>query len=428
MTSADMSPEEVERLRAEVAELRHKIEENPPRRPGAFRRFVAGFLAILAIVAIAASVDAVWLKTTLQDEDQFVATFQGLTKDEAVATALSVRVAEGIVEATGVQVFVADTLPPELSFAAAPISNAMEDLIARAAVQLIRSDAVNTAWSATLRATHVASSAVLSGNGGTLVAEDGTVALDLDEIATVVVDGVAEAGLQLPEVDTSFGQIVLYESDGLAAAQFVVQTIDYVGWILPIIALLLIVGAVLVAPDRRWIVAYLGFGAALGMLLSLVSLRLSRNFILDGIDDQVSRDAARAAWDMVTARLVAGSWGVLALAFVIGFVAWGVGPSPRAQRFSAWVGVTIANWRKPAEAEPSEFSRFLAGWKRTIQLIVVTVAALFLLFGPSLSGVRVLITTLIVVGIVVLVEIMAGPAEAPQEPSEAESDQVDADV
>ena len=59
-------------------------------------------------------------------------------------------------------------------------------------------------------------------------------------------------------------------------------------------------------------------------------------------------------------------------------------------------------------------------------MIVVAVGLLFVLFGPSLSALRVLLITLVVVGIVVVIEILAGPAEATQEPSLPESEQVDA--
>ena len=291
---------------------------------------------------------------------------------------------------------------------------------------LIQSDAVNTAWTASLRATHIGVSAVISGNNGVVASEGGQIAVDLDEIASVVVERATEAGLSLPDVETSFGQIVIYESEELAAVQSVAQTIDQVGWMLPFIALLLIIGSVWAAPDRRWITAFLGFGTALGMLLSLASLRIGRNATLNTIEDEITREAGQAAWDIVLDRLIAASWGILLLGLIVGFIAWAIGPSPRAQQFTSWVSSTVDNWRRPEEAEPSDFAKFLAGSKRTIELIVVAIGLLFILFGPSLSAMRVLLTALVVVGVVVVIEILAGPAEGAQEPSPAESDHVDA--
>jgi hypothetical protein len=88
--------------------------------------------------------------------------------------------------------------------------------------------------------------------------------------------------------------------------------------------------------------------------------------------------------------------------------------------------VTVDNWRRPQETDPSGFAKFLAGSKRTIEFIVVAIGLLFMLLGPSLSAMRVLMVTLVVVGIVVLIEILAGPAEGNRSPSLPESEQIDA--
>ena len=430
MTSEDMTPEEIDNLLAENADLRRQVqsqgEADGEKKPSTFRRILSIILAILAIVAIAASVDAIWLKTTLQDEEQFVSTFEELIVHEDVATALSIRIADGIIEATDAEIYITENLPPDLAFIGAPITDAVSGLLATTAKSLLQTDVAATAWTTTLRTTHVAVSAVLTGNGGVLASEGGQVAVDLDEVANLVVDQAAELGFSLPETETSLGQIVIFESEELAAVQNVAQTINTIGWLLPLIALILIAGAVWSAPDRRWMTAFLGFGTALGMLASLVGLRIGKNATLNAIEDEITRTAGEATWDIVLDRLISASWGILVLGLIIGFIAWAVGPSPRAQQFSSWISTTVGSWRKPEEADPSGFSKFLAGSKRTIELIVVAIGLLFVLFGPSLSAVRVLVTTFVVVGFVVLIEILAGPAETSQDSSLPESEHIDA--
>jgi hypothetical protein len=162
------------------------------------------------------------------------------------------------------------------------------------------------------------------------------------------------------------------------------------------------------------------------MLLSLAGLRIGRNVTLNTIEDEVTRVAGEAAWDIVLDRLISASWGILVLGLIIGFIAWAIGPSPRAQQFTSWATGTVDSWRRPEEADPSGFAKFLAGSKRTIEMIVVAIGLLFVLFGPSLSALRVLLITLVVAGIVVLIEILAGPAEASPELSLPESEQIDA--
>ena len=90
-------------LVAENEELRRQLEGATAaartERSHRWRRALAVVLAVLGILATVAAVDAVWLKTNLQDEDNFVATFQTLPQDQAIAGAISVRVVEGVVEA-----------------------------------------------------------------------------------------------------------------------------------------------------------------------------------------------------------------------------------------------------------------------------------------------------------------------------------------
>ena len=406
------SEEELAALRSENETLRDQLDTRRTKGP-LWRRILAGVLAVLAIVAVVAAVQAVWLKTTLGDEDQFVATFQALPQDDAVASVLSIRVAEGVVEASGVEVFVSDALPSELDFLASSLGSAIEDLIARVSNDVIQSDAVTSAWTATLRVTHKAVSAVLTGNDGALVATEGKVAIDLDEIGAVVVERVEATGLDLPDLEVSLGQVVLYEDEDLAAAQAVAQGIDTMGWFVPLLALVLIGGAIWASPNRRRLTQFLGFGTALALLLSLAALRVARSATIDGIDDEIGREAAGAVWDTVLAGLIGATWALLLLALIAGLIAWATGPSERAGRVASWSSRTLDSWRRPGEEQPSGFTVFLVEWKRTIQWVVVVIGLLFVLFGPAPSGLVVIITAAVVLGIVVLVEVFAGPERAP---------------
>jgi hypothetical protein len=412
--SASSSEEEMEALRSENEALRVQLDERPTRGP-LWRRILAGVLAVLAIVAVVAAVQAVWVKTTLQDEDRFVATLQSLPQNDAVASVLSIRVADGVVEAAGVEGFVSDALPDELAFLTSPMTGAIEDLIARVANEVIQSDVVTSAWTATLRVTHKAVSAVLTGNDGGLIAAEGKVGVDLDQIAAVVVDRVEATGLNLPDLDVSLGQVVIYEDDDLAAAQAVAQGIDTMGWFLPVLALVLIAGAVSASPSNRRMTQFLGFGTALGLLLSLAALRIGRSGTISGRDDAIGQEAAGAVWDTLFRPMVQSTWAVMLLALIVGLFAWATGPSERAGRVGAWASRTLDSWRRPGEEQPSGFTAFLVEWKRTVQVVVVVLGLLFVLFGPAPSGLLVIITTALVLGIVVLVELLAGPAKAPKD-------------
>ena len=402
--------EEIAALRAENEALRAELDTHAAKGP-LWRRILAVVLALLAIVAVAAAVDAVWLKTTISDEDRFVATLQRLPQDEAVAAALSVSIADGVVEAAGVEAWLTETLPDGLAFVAAPLTESIHGLVAEAAKEVVQSDAVTTVWTVTLRVTHKGVSAVLSGNDAALVAEGGQVAIDLDEIAEVVIGEVEARGLDLPDLEVSLGRIVLYESDELAAAQAVAQGIETAAWVLPLVALLLIAAAVWVATDRRWMTAFLGFGVAIGLLLHLAVFRISRNAILGTIEDETTRAGALAAWDVVLTRLRQGTWALIVLALIVGLVAWLLGPSRRAQGVRSWGGRTVDDWRRPAETHPTGFTAFMIEWRRLIQWTIVVLGLLFLLFGPDPTAWVVILTTVVVLALALLVEVLAGPTQ-----------------
>jgi hypothetical protein len=378
-----------------------------------WRKILGVVLAILAMIVLVLSVEALWLKTTLEDEDQFVSTFEPLAEDEAVVTAVSVRVADGIVESEEFQVFVTEGLPEDLGVLAIPITAAVRQVLVTGAGEVLQLEAFATVWSTALRATHIAADAVLTGNDSALVSEGGVVSIDLNEIAVVITDRVAARGIDLPEIEADLGAIVIFESDELEAAQTVVQGISTIAWVLPVVALLLVIGAIWVYPDKRWMLAFLAFGTALVAVLSLVALRVTESTLLGNISDEVSRDATDSVFEIATAGLRAATWALIVLALIIGLFAWVNGPSGRARSVRASFSGTVDDWRRAPEEEPSGFAKFLAEWKRTIQVIVVLLGLAYIIFGPSPSGISVLLTAMVTLGVVVLVEVLAGSAEAP---------------
>jgi hypothetical protein len=404
-------------IRAENVELRNQLnarqtKKKPKARSTAnplWRRVVAVALIVFAILATVSAVSVIWAKTTFENEDRFVATLAPLVKDEDVASVVSLVVATEIVEATGLEESVRESLPTELRFLAIPVTNSFTAVIAAGANEVIQTDAFTEIWEVVLRGTHRAASVVISGNDRAIDSQNGQVSINLDTIGNSVTEWVTSTGLELPEADAELGSIVLYQDGQLATVQSLAQAIHVGGWLVPLIAIMLIVAAVWISKDRRRTVAILGFGTALGLLLSLIGLRWGRNALVNAIEDVSRKSAAGATWDIFLDRLHQLTWALFVLVLIVGITAWVVGPSSRATRTRAWASTTVSRWRGSTEEHSNSFTNFIADWKSTIEVVAVTLGLLFILFGPSPSGFSVLATAAVVLAAVVAVEVLAVP-------------------
>ena len=402
-------------IRAENVELRSQLNARQTKkkpRPRStenplWRKVVAVALIVFAILATVAAVSVVWAKTTFENEDRFVETLAPLVKDEDVASVISLVVAAEIVSATGLEESVRESLPIELRFLAIPVTNSFTAVIAAGANEVIQSDAFTEIWKVALRATHKAASVVISGNDRAIASQNGQVSINLDKIGNTVIERVESTGLELPDTQPELGSIVVYQDGQLATVQSLAQAIQTGGWLVPLIAIMLTVAAIWISKDRRRTVAILGFGTALGLLLSLIGLRLGRNALVNAIEDVSRKSAAGATWDILLDRLHQLTWSLFVLALIVGITAWVMGPSSLATRTRAWASTTVSRWRGSTEEHSNSFTNFIADWKSTIEVVAVMLGLLFMVFGPSPSGFSVLATAAVVLVAVVAVEVLA---------------------
>jgi len=409
--------DELEALRAENAALRARIGDDAPERqgPSGFRKFSAWFLAILAIILISTAMVTGWAKSTLLDTDTFVATLAPLPEDPAVAEALATRIGDATVEATNLEAALAGKLPPELTIIAAPVADAAGNLVSAAAEEVIQSDAFSSIWSTALRGAHSALLVLVEGNGA-IEAGEGTVSLDLDRLAEPAIAAAAARGFDLEAVageDFTLGNVVLVRSDALGSAQAAVSLLNTLGWLTVLLAIAGVAIALLVAPDRRRQVAILGFGTAIAGILNLVSLRLGRGVTVGSIPNDIDRSAGLATWDLLLRTLRSGIWALVLLGLVIGLVAWFFGPGDKAARVRESVADGIDRRRGRDTGSPSGLSRFFASWRHPLEWGVLGLGMLVLLVMQTVTFGTALIVVLIAAVLIAVIEVIAGPRNAP---------------
>jgi hypothetical protein len=396
---------ELEALRAENAALRAELAAagEPAGRDYGLRSVVSWILVALSLVAVVAGVHAAWVQSTIADEDRFVSTFAPLPQEPAVAAALSQRLANELIIGADVAGVIEQSLPRDLAFLTVPVTEGLRNLTADVANDVIRSDAFAGIWRQALRLSHNAASLVLS--------TEGKVAIDLNEAAgEVVAELEARSVTLLSDLQVELPEIVLFQNDQLESAAGALRLIDTMGWFLPLLAVVLIAAAIWVAPDRRRATAVIGFGSAIVILIMLVAVRLVRGGTVSSIDDETQRAAAEAIWGTTLRFYRQSMWSLLVLGLIVGLAAWVMGTSPRALRTRAWWRATIERWRRgDATAPTSGVARFVADWQRPIQVIVLILGLLFLLLVPAPSGWLVIVTALVVLAVIAVVQVVAGP-------------------
>jgi hypothetical protein len=408
-------------LQAENEALRAQVAAQPEPKPKvSWRSVIAWILVVLAAIAVVFGTFAFWLQASVTDEEQFVATFEDVQRDEAVATAIARYLSEEFVSGGNVETFFAENLPPELSFLAAPVTEGLRTVTADVAKEVIQSDAFAGVWQTVLGLAHKVTVVAIRTEAG--------IAIDLNEAADSVSEALEERGVTFFEgQDIDLPEMVLSEGDEIIAASETLDAIETLGWFLPALALILIVAAIWVSLDRRRTIVALGVGSAIALLVTLVVLSVARSNTVESIEDDVTRPAAEVLWDTTLRFFIQACWTLIVLGLIVGFVAWVMGPSERPQRVRSWWNETIERRRDPDATTPtSGFAGFIAAWKRTIQWGAVVLGLLFILLVPEASAWLVILTALVVLVIVAVVEVVGGPNAPPEEPTDdsvAEADE-----
>lgn len=300
------------------------------RRVPLWRKLLVGFLVVVGLVFALAGNLTLWTTDTVLDTDTFVETLEPLPEQEAVAQAIADRATEEIVEA-------ADTDTPEL----------LRQQIADAAATVIASEQFNEIWVVALRTSHGAVRAVLLDEpdieGLELV--DGQIVLNLDDTIAAVQEELAGTPLEgtLGEVPPDAGQVVIVEESDLVEVRETVQTFDTLGVLVPVISLVLLVVALVLAWGfrRRTLIA-IGFGLAIVMAITLIALSVAKPLVTDLIEDADVRRAGQEAWDVLLRDLRQRAWIIFGIGLAIGIGGLIAGPSRWAtalrRKVGGWTG------------------------------------------------------------------------------------------
>jgi hypothetical protein len=431
--------EEIARLKEELARLKDEPPADSRDRRGWWRPVVATILIIVAALLAPASVLASWARDQVGDTDRYLETVGPLASEPAVQDAIANRIEEVIfsyldldqVTQELVQALSARDLPPQLvatlNAAAGPLASGIEGFVSDRIREFVESDAFEQAWIEANRVAHDQLVAVLTGeDSGAVDVSSGSVSIQLatliGAVKTELVDrgfGIAE---RIPEVQATF---TIVESADLAKVQGMFDLLDTLARWLPVIGLLCLAGAILVARDRRRATIASGLAVAGSMILLGAILNIARPFYLDALPATVSLDAAGVIYDHIVSFIRFALRGVLVIAIVVAVAAWlgaKSGAGAGARRGIVRGIDAVRGGRSRAGLNTGAFGVALAEYRMPIRVGVIGVAAVAYLMQDHPTGTTALTFVIVTAVILILLEILAaGPRSTSRDSSTAEA-------
>ncbi len=300
-------------------------EKSSDTSPPLWRSIASRVCSIMFAIFAALSVVTTWLAAETLDTERYVDTVSQLAADPAIQDLVAQSASTRLVD-YAVSVVTDDTRDEasDGTFSLAGLTRvASIQIIERTVHDVVRSDTFQQIWVAANRAVHPQVVHLLRGEEVSVVrSTEGQVVLDLAPLVVEVQARLNERGFTfLDGVSTEPGvhTVVLLESEELASAQWAVDLIVTLRWVLPLLALAALVIALVLAPDRGREVIAAGLAMALAMVVVLAALAFVRSRVLAGVEAGTSAAAVEALFDIVTGTLrQAGRWVTFAGLLVAG--------------------------------------------------------------------------------------------------------------
>jgi len=416
--------------------MEQDVAPNKPKRR--LRRILAPIIVALAIVVFTATVPAAWSRRTALNTDRFVELVGPLADDQAIQEALAEKVTQRIMSLIDVEAIVTDVFPERGALLVGPLTDAIQGYVHTFTLRVFESDQFARLWTETIRFVHTEMLAVLDGGSDTVSTIGGKVVLNLvpmielvlEQIKALVPDLIGR-NITIPEVDVSlepgeavtrlesafgidlpdsFGTVVVYDSDELAALQQAVRTFDKLVIVLVLLVLVLVALALWLSPRRRRTLLQLMTGFAVGLVVVRRIAIAASDQALESARPE-NQAAAHAVTDRVLGNLLVYTGWLLAVVLVVLVIAWLTGSYPAPVALRRWVtdlarsiggAVTAERPRSPAVA-------WIQAHREPLMFAVAAIALLVLLIADvSLFG---LLVILAVAGIIELVIYRVGTGE-----------------
>jgi hypothetical protein len=424
---------ELERLRAEVSELRTRRAAPEHHRRVGWRAPVSTVLIVLGCLLAPISVLGVWTANQVSNTDRYVANVEPLVHEPAVQNALTDKITNEItsqVNVTGYAKQAAAALTSKglprvgtlLNSFAPQISSAFAGYVHGQVHKIVTGPRFAQLWVQANTRIHAQLVKVLSGQGSkSITISNGQVVLNLGPFIDLVKQDLVKRGLgivgKLPSINPTFP---LFSAKYLVKAQTGYRLINDLKIVLPIVALLLLGAGVYVARRHRRALIGAGLGVATSMLVLAAGLLTFRSIYLSSIPKSLPADAAAVLFDTFVRFIKDGLRLLLVIGLVVAAGAFLTGPSITAVRtrgaFTSGFG-----WLRHSAEHLGLRTGPVGTWtythRRALRIAAVALAALIFVFWGEPSAAAVIVIVVLLLVVLGLIELIgARPPSSPEPP------------
>ena len=426
--------DEVERLQRERDELQRRLEKLETTKRSKGRSVLAAVLVVLSVLSLAAAVPGTWTRRTVLNTDRYVEIVSDVAAEPEVQAYLATELTNSAFEALDVQGRLGNVLgdiQPQLAFLAAPITQAVRDVVQEKVEELLASERFETLWAEANRLAHEQIVGVLRGDSEMVAIADGKVVINTLPIVNEALAGVgslvsdiAGRDVQLPEITSEslreqdgvalaidkletalgvelpddFAVIEVYDADEIEAVQEAVYAFDRGVVLLVVLWLLTLAGAIAVSQRRRRTLLQLMVGFIVVVVLERRFAIAAVDQIVDSLSPDVQAAGEATAQVMLSSLLAYTKWLLTAalVTLVIALVTGPYGWAVRLRRGVVDVASLGAGMVRGTEAGPA--ARWIAERRDLVMLAAAAVFVLVLLaFDLNMTWFLVLLVVLALV-------------------------------
>ncbi|WAU78669.1 hypothetical protein O1Q96_02210 [Streptomyces sp. Qhu-G9] len=266
------------------------------------RKVLSAVLIVLACVLVPLGGLSAWAKYEIGDTGRYVETMAPLAAGPDVQGAIADTVTDGIMSEVEV---------------VGPLEGEVRAYVRRAVRSFTGTEAFRAAWNTANRAAHDAVLRALRSDS------EGAVTLDLAPVTARLKAQLADDRVPLANrIPVEHTEVTVLRAQELSSLRKGFHMLEVAGFWLPLTAVALAAGGILLAVRRRRAVTATALGLALGAALLALATVAGRALTLAGLPPHVSRAAVGAVYDALTSTLRTATWFILALGLTVALATW----------------------------------------------------------------------------------------------------------